>query len=138
MMGSSCKDSSSDSSAESSDLSETDATDLGLKTGGPWFDGVLMSGIVMELSVLPMCDRVMETSSNGGGEVAETTTDLSSSKEGGGVKTDGTTPWGGALRDSSIVVATLMFIGVARLTVARQNGLLSMKDLTDLVMEFIF
>ena len=80
----------------------------------------------------------METSSNGGGEVIETTTDLSSSRVGGGVKTDGTTPREGSLRGSSIVVATLMFVGVAGVTAARRNGLLSMNDLTDLVMESIF
>ena len=107
MMGFSCRDSSSDSSAESSDLIEADATDLCLETVEidatdlcletvePCFDGVLMSVDVMELSVLPMRDWVMETSSNGGGEVVETTTDLSSSRVGGGVKTDGTTPGGG-------------------------------------------
>ena len=47
-------------------------------------------------------------------------------------------PGGGSLRGSSIVVATLMFVGVAGVTAARRNGLLSMKDLTDLVMESIF
>ena len=65
-MGSSCMESSSDSSAESSDLIEADATDLCLETVeidatdlcletiDPCLDGVLMSVDVMELSILPM------------------------------------------------------------------------------------